>query len=293
MAELMKGHKWNEYKHKVQYPVIAEVKVDEIRVHVKMCLDGVNFLSYAGKPLHNLHKFATRIERVLDAYNIYELDLGFECNGNFNDSYRYVRSSRGVPEDLEEAPYMFTLYDVPDPRYQWFNHKYIERRLALVEIVQALQYQGVQCMLVPYSICHSEEEVIKEFEHQITQGNEGLMVKSLDHLYQRGKRSKDWLKVKPEEEADAQIIELIEAHAVAESSTHCIGDPLGRTGSILVRLEDGSTAAPAGIAHDLGFDMHQNPEKYIGQWIMFKYMERDRAGGYRHPSFVRFREDKV
>jgi hypothetical protein len=289
----MKGHKWSEYSHKVTYPVLAEVKIDEIRVHAKLCIDGVNFMSYAGKPLHNLQRFALAVERVLNAYNIYELDLGFECNGNFNDSYRYVRSSRGVPEDLQAAPYVFTLYDVPDPKYQWFSYPYISRRLPLSEIVLALQHQGINCVQLPYYTCHNESEVLQEFERQIALGNEGLMVKTMQHTYQRGKRSKDWLKVKPEEEADGEIIELIEAHAVAESNTHCIGDPLGRTGSIVVRLEDGSIAAPAGLSHDLGFEMHQNPEKFLGQWIMFKYMQRDRAGGYRHPSFVRFREAKA
>jgi hypothetical protein len=38
--------------------------------------------------------------------------------------------------------------------------------------------------------------------------------------------------------------------------------------------------------------MYANPEQYIGQWCEFKFMERDRAGGYRHPSLVRLREAK-
>ena len=60
-----------------------------------------------------------------------------------------------------------------------------------------------------------------------------------------------------------------------------------------VKVEDGSEASPHGIAHDLGRDMHENPEKYIGQWAEFKYMERDRQGGYRHPVFYRLREAKA
>jgi ATP-dependent DNA ligase len=117
-------------------------------------------------------------------------------------------------------------------------------------------------------------------------GFEGLMVKSLQHLYEAGKRTAGWLKVKPSDDADGIITELHEA--VSEA-----GEPLGRTGSITIKVEDGSTATPHGIAHELGREMHEHPERFIGQWAEFKFMERDRQGGYRHPVFNRLREAKA
>lgn len=293
MAELMKGHSWGDYKHKVVYPVVVEPKVDEIRVHVKRVLGGVQFLSYAGKPLHNLEGFAERFHEFMVEYDLFELDMGFECNSNFNDSYRWVRSSRGIPNDLALATCKFMLYDIPDEGFFAFQHPYVERSTHLREMAEQLRRRGIKCcsMLGVWAV--DEAQVLEAYEYYILRGHEGAMVKNKDHVYQRGKRSKDWLKMKPEEEADAQIIGLLEAHATTATGTHAVGDPLGRIGSLRVRLEDGSEATPAGIEHSLGTDMYNHPEKYIGQWIMFKYMERDRADGYRHPSFVRFREDKA
>jgi ATP-dependent DNA ligase len=119
-------------------------------------------------------------------------------------------------------------------------------------------------------------------------GLEGLMVKDLrgEYVAGTGHRSDWWLKMKPESEADGKIVGVNRAVSIE-------GVPLDRAGSIDVLCEDGSTASPAGIAHELGEDMWAHPEKYIGRWIEFKYMERDRQYGYRHPSFTRFREDKA
>lgn len=110
------------------------------------------------------------------------------------------------------------------------------------------------------------------------------MAKTLDHLYER-KRSFNWMKVKPSDDIDGKIERLNEARSEA-------GEPLGRVGSVDVMMPDGSVASPAGFPHELGRLMWENPEQYIGQWLTFNYMERDRQGGYRHPTFERFREDK-
>ena len=110
------------------------------------------------------------------------------------------------------------------------------------------------------------------------------MAKTLDHVYAR-RRTFDWMKIKPKETFDGKITGFNEA--VSET-----GAPLGRVGSINVECADGSTAAPAGIAHGLGRTLWEDQAKYIGQWIEFSCMERDRQGGYRHPIYGRFREDK-
>lgn len=111
------------------------------------------------------------------------------------------------------------------------------------------------------------------------------MVKTTDHLYER-RRTYGWMKLKPQETFDGRITGVNRAHSIA-------GEPLNRIGSVTVVLEDGSTADPAGFPHGLGADIWANPEAYIGKWIEFQAMEVDRAGGYRHPFFKRFREDKA
>lgn len=281
---LMKGHKWRDKKHKMTYPAWAEVKTDEIRCRVVVTPQGaewpVTFLSFAEKPLHNLERFAVWFRELAAATGIMEFDTGFHAS-TFDNSYRWVRSSKGLKDDIDQSNPTFILFDLPT--HSGTFQARCEAR------------QNVACLAVGlgYSVAvpdgywvNSEAEVDHLFTKAREAGLEGLMVKSLDHLYERGKRINGWLKVKPEDDADGRIIAI--NRAVAEDGT-----PHNRAGSVTVELDDGSIAQPAGLVHALAEDMWKHPEKYIGQWCEFVYMERDRQGGYRHPSFRRLREAKA
>ena len=194
-----------------------------------------------------------------------------------------MRSTKGLPADLSKATRRFWLFDLPESTATYNIRR---QEMAVVEEVACVWYVP-GCLRMPeHYTCQNEDEVHTLFGKVVARGIEGLMVKTLDHRYEQGKRVDGWLKYKPEDDADGVIEELIEA--VSEAGT-----PLGRTGSVRIRLEDGSTATPHGIAFELGRDMHNNPEKYVGQWAEFNFMMRDRQGGYRHPTFNRVREEKA
>lgn len=283
-ASLMKGHTWKKRKHKMTYPAWVEIKYDEIRCHVTVNPQNwaVDYLSYAGKPLHNLSEFDAKWVELAQITNLYEFDTGFEANGNYNDSYRWVRSSKGLPDDLIGKPTKFLLFDLPTASGR-FDERMGKRNMVSV-LANSINFYNLSQPAGAWADEPSNVDAMFQVAREY--GFEGLMVKSLDHTYERGKRTDGWLKVKPEDDADGIITALHEA--ISENGT-----PLGRTGSITIKVEDGSEASPHGIAHDLGRDMHENPEKYIGQWAEFVYMERDRAGGYRHPVFRRLREEKA
>lgn len=292
MPSLMKGHTWRDHSHKMTYPCVAEVKYDEIRCHVIVTPDEVKFLSYAGKPLANMVPYWDTLFRALSEVTGYsEFDLGFEVNGNFNDSYRWVRSTKGLPEDLRNAPTKFILFDLPE-----IEDAYALREFHMDRVVEYAHHLHLYTMHRPLArTCLNKQEVDEFYVEMREAGYEGLMVKSMEHTYQRGKRIYGWLKMKPENDADGQIVGFEEAVCGKDQPEKGLkaGDLLGRIGSVLVHCEDGSQAAPHGIPHALGRDMYLHPEKYVGQWCEFKFMERDRQGGYRHPTFHRLREDKV
>lgn len=293
MPTLMKGHTWKAHKGKMTYPCVAEVKRDEIRCHVKVHPQSylgthpVKFLSYAGKPLANMQMFAAQFIVLSRAVGLLEFDCGFEVNGNFADSYRWVRSTRGVPNDLLFAHKAFVLYDLPEQG----DKPYSLRAEHFGEVLDRAPW-----LEVPYAVrCHSPEEVEAFYAEMLAAGYEGAMVKTFEHLYEPGKRTYGWLKMKPEEDADGVVVGFIEAECRKDQPEKGlrVGDKLGRAGSVLVRCEDGSEAAPHGIPHDLGREMHLHPERFLGEWCEFKYMERDRQGGYRHPRWFRLREAKA
>lgn len=298
MAFLMKGQKWRDRfsrgQLRFQYPVIVEPKIDDIRCRVQAVRDpvgwcvGVGFLSYAEKPLHNLGYFAHPFIALFNnLQSINNIDCGVEVNCNFNDSYRWVRSSRGIPTGLSQSQVMFHLFDLPDS-----GEPYDERRHLLKGVADLLTAHNLHCSTVGGVTARNDEDVEAIYAQYRTRGFEGAMLKTLHHEYQIGKRSWDWYKLKPEDDADGVIIDFTEAVATVKTETHNIGDGLGRIGSVKVRCEDGSIAQPSGISHELGRDMFENPGKYLDLWCEFRFMERDRQGGYRHPIFHRIREAK-
>ena len=297
MPQLMKGETWSDACKLVrgvprfQYPVMVEAKADEIRCRVYKSGGEILFDSYAEKPLHNLAFLASAFSLVFKQMQITELDVGILVNGNFNDSYRWVRSAKGIPQEkfdkktgktapaLDPNMVQVIVFDVPESTDQ-----YMDRMIVADFAASGLRQYGVNSTR-PARVCaHSESEVLWYYEMYREMGYEGAMAKTLDHLYER-RRTFGWMKIKPKETFDGKITGFNEA--VSE-----VGTPLGRVGSINVECADGSTASPAGIAHGLGRTLWEDQAKYIGQWIEFSCMERDRQGGYRHPIFNRFREDK-
>lgn len=262
--------------------MLVQPKVDEVRCRVyRLKSSGkVLFESYAQKPLHNLGAWGGLFAVAFDRLRVEELDIGVLVNGNFNDSYRWVRSSRGIPEGLCAEQVQFILFDDPTSPLD-----YAMRVLLMRRYLQRLHDVGLPMHdELPLITAECEQDVDDAYAQFRAQGYEGAMIKTLDHQYVRT-RSAAWLKYKPKDTADGKIVRVLEAHSEA-------GEPLGRAGAVQVECEDGSGASPAGIAHTLGRELWANQEQYVGRWCEFEYMERDRAGGYRHPRFVRLREAK-
>ena len=294
MPFLMKGKHWSD-RHKLrvplQYPVIVQPKVDEIRVRVFVhtATRRVLYLSYADKPLFNLGFADSMFRSLATELSIQHFDCGFLCNGNFDDSRSFVRSSKNLTERLRNASKQFILYDIPES-----DAEYSDRLKLIAAVVKYAHRDSEYLVRLPHWTAHTSGEVEHIYEKLRSMRYEGAMVKTLRHKYQIGKRSQDWLKMKPEETADGKIVGFVEARATVANATTGVnvGDPLGRAGSVIVQLEDGSEARPHGIDHALGADMMAHPDRYVGEWCEFAFMERDTQGGYRHPTFRRIRDPK-
>lgn len=283
LQKLMKGEKFSTHGHKLVYPVAYEIKRDDIRVHVVLEDGEIKYYSYAGKPLYNLEVYSDALSTVLGLHGLTELDCGIIVNGEFTATKRYVRSHK-VPADLVSATLTLWVYDIPESDYP-----YRIRKQLISTLVSNMQSELDGCdnlyVCTPNSrTIYSEADLYDKFNAVRALGHEGLMVKTLNHTYKRG-RGAAWIKMKPSDDADGVILGFKEA--VSKE-----GVPLGRAGSVHVKVDEGSEAWPAGLDHVLAEDMWQNPNKYIGQWCEFTYMERDTLGGYRHPAWGRLRDAK-
>ncbi|QDH84562.1 putative DNA ligase [Achromobacter phage vB_AxyP_19-32_Axy21] len=209
--------------------------------------------------------------------------------GSFAHTDRLLKQSKNPDPALLALPVTFYLFDLPLSQRTYFER--IRDREIVASIGRAI---GLDVRTPQRWNVNSEAEVEALFTTVREAGHEGLMVKSLDHVYQIGKRTDAWLKVKPEDDYDGEIVGFEEAVCGVDQPELGLtkGDRLGRAGAVVVRLEDGSTARPHGIPHELGRHMWENQAEYLGQWCEFAAMERDRQGGYRHPVFRRLRDAK-
>lgn len=297
MPSLMKGETFKDALKLVrgaprfEYPIFVEVKADEIRCRVTFGSGLVIYESYSGKPLHNMQYFDKPFLFLRQASGINEFDIGIEVNGNFNDSYRWTQSSSGIPKEkfdkktqrtspaLDVGMVKVILFDLP------LCPKPFVDRLPEIDFAAAgLRHYGLNCTRPARALALNEAEVWRIYNEYRELGHEGAMGKTMEHEYSR-RRTYDWMKIKPSEDHDGHITGFNEAVSLE-------GAPLGRVGSINVTCADGSTAAPSGIPHALGKELWENQSAYVGQWVEFYCMERDRQGGYRHPIYHRFREDK-
>lgn len=157
MSQLMKGETWQDAcklvrgQPRFQYPVMVEAKADEIRCRVYKSGGEILFESYAEKPLHNMDLLATAFHLVFKQMQITELDVGILVNGNFNDSYRWVRSARGIPKAkksmlglgfdapaLDQGMVQVIVFDVPESTDQ-----YIDRMIVADFAASGLRQYGV------------------------------------------------------------------------------------------------------------------------------------------------------
>lgn len=282
MASLMKGYAWKDKAHTMTYPCAVEIKHDEIRCEVRILGDTIEYLSYAGKPLANMQRFDEAIRELGERLGTSVLDCGIEVNGNFGDSYRWVRSTKTLPPDLLNANVVLYVFDMPlagDMRYQARRDHINAVAPSSAQVGSNMLYiRGLAC-----SLAYSPEEVEAKYEAARRAGFEGLMVKRRDHIYKAGKRTADWLKVKPECDASFVVANISQAYAAD-------GTPLHRVGALHGEIDGQSVSVGTGFDHETAKSWWYDPSQIIGQTIDFTYMMLDRQGGYRHTSYHRIRE---
>jgi DNA ligase-1 len=141
--------------------------------------------------------------------------------------------------------------------------------------------------LVKHVPLHTVDEVKKQYATALNAGFEGLVLKTPDHIYQPGKRSSDWLKLKPTLSKDLPIIGFFEGE----------GRLTGTLGGVDVihisEFGDRVTVkVGSGFTDALRDEIWNNQSRYLGKTIEVKYQEETEDGSLRHPRFKSFRPDK-
>lgn len=121
----------------------------------------------------------------------------------------------------------------------------------------------------------------------LAQGFEGMVIKDTASRYSSGRRGGGWIKVKPQDNLDAVVMDF----KPGENGF------AGMVGAVVFGQHD-STGKLVETGRCSGMDMKtrqhmtDNPGDWLGTVIEIKHMGQMPSGGYRHPQFAKRRPDK-
>jgi len=206
------------------------------------------------------------LERALPPHIVEQLrrfpdgDYDGELATNSGKAWDVVRTR-------ERASLVYVIFDLVTGL-----HDYDTRRAALLKVLRLLP-PGQEAI----STVLSEPPTWAAVEAIWQRGGEGAILKRRTSLYQPGRRSPDWLKVK-------------QLHA---ATLTVIGYEAGRSGpysTIRLRGEDGVLAKVKTLNQYWLRRLAANPEQFLGVALVISYQERTPSGSYRHAMFDHFVE---
>ena len=271
----------------INYPVLCSPKLDGFR---NLMIDGKP-LSRSFKPVANRH-----VSSILTAMNLPELDgeLMLNSTTNFSSVQSAFTSFGGKPDF---SYHVFDYFKNP-------NDPYEKRRADLAELLKKFDTSSI-IKLVPQQLICSADKLVEFYEYCISLGYEGIIIRDPKGKYKSGRSTLNqgiMLKLKPEEDAEAEVIDFAELMTNEnEPELDAFGKQVrnkqqdgmygaNTLGALVCRMPDGTT-----FKIGSGFDMAtrkqvwDNRLAYVGKLVTYKYQELTPYGKPRFPVFKGFR----
>jgi ATP-dependent DNA ligase len=275
---------------RIKWPAYCQWKVDGLRINMSMKNKRLEIMSRGGR-------------HVLDHGVMYNVASAFIKDGETfdgeiifvedDDSIMPRQKGNGLANKairstitLQEADKMrFVVWDIVDKSS---TIPYSERLKTLTDRFTHSNVQFIEnqkkFILIDTAVVGSEAEVQEIFMKQIAMGNEGVVVKNLNHVW-KPTRSKDQVKIKEFKECDLIVI----------GTEFGTGRNLNRLGNLICETRDGKLKVSVGS----GFsdEQRENKENYFGAIVTVKYNSIIRDNNHEKyslflPTFVEVRLDK-
>jgi ATP-dependent DNA ligase len=258
---------------------VVQPKIDGNRC---ICIKKGNeakFYTRTGKDIISVPHLAALIAEVPTDF---VLDGEIENGGSLEDTGAIRRKD----ETIENAVYtIFGVYPIDEWESKKHRLPYDRSYKEAKRIVEFIDNKQIRVIPSYPMYPISDEEILLFMQRFLDEGYEGAVIKTFDHVYQPSagsKRSKDWIKVKPQESTEGIILDIIEGEGLHQ----------GQAGKFKVKwLDVEFEVAPGKFNHEQRIHMLANKQNYISKPLEFTYQCLSQYGVPRHAYAIKIRED--
>ena len=288
----MLAHSFEKKKHKVEYPVFVQPKLDGVRCLARVIGfndDGtsiVQLLTRGGKQWDIPH-LALEISELLPQGGMV-LDGEIYLHGKtFQEISKLVKKARPETKDLEYHIYDIPMFEAMDGEDEKHDHEagrvdqpFSLRLLALNGIASEIEHNKLAHLKVVSTIEVSNEQGVYALQSQMLEdGYEGAIVRSAKGVYKFGYRSPDLLKVKTFLDDEYKIVGF---HAgIGKFETCVIWECVTKDGEPF-------NCVPRGTFEDRR-EWLENGDKHVGKLLKVTFFEYTDDGLPRFPVGIGFR----
>ena len=279
---------------KAQFPYLATPKIDGIRF---LMVDG-KAVSRSFKPIRNEY-----IQNILSETLPDGIDGELTCGINFQESTSGIMRIKGEPD------FHVWMFDYVEPTDDTLHIRDYGARVRQLEELDALgdfkAIKGRYTVLTP-TLVNDFEDVQKLEERWLSEGYEGVMLRDPNGTYKFGRSSvKENIILKVKKFLDAEGIVVgfkekmsnqneatLDAFGYTERKGGKDGMvPANTLGAFRLMLHDGQeVSCGSGLNDEQRKEIWDNQDKYLEQFVKFKYMAHGIKDLPRHPIFLGFRD---
>lgn len=278
---------------KISFPVLTSPKLDGVRCIIR---DGVA-MSRSMKPIPNQY-----VQELFGKEEYEGLD-GELIVGEPTDPHCYNKTVSGVMSEHGRPDVTFWAFDVVPDDGKPFN----ERLSTVVDIED--QHSNGEMVMLHHQLSENEEALKEQEEKAVSQGFEGLMLRSIDGPYKQGRSTLKQgylLKIKRFEDTEGVVTGYEELmHNDNEAKQNALGHterstakagkrPAGVLGALWVKSGkwDEEFHIGTGFTQADREQLWQEPDKLVGQVVKFKYQPSGELNKPRFPVFLGFRPEE-
>ena len=257
----------SKFEGKLKSKVSMSLKMDGIRNSILIENGNIKHISRQGKAVLGLEELNESLRKqnldgyMLDGELIRKNIDNIPSDDNFRLTTKIVNSKSTDKRGLE-----FVVFDiVPIEDYYKGESKLLyEERLKLLEnLIEENEF----IRLVPkFGITDDVEYIYKVLDDVVNNGEEGLILNTLNGKYGFGKRSKDILKVKKMQTCDIRCLRIEEGE----------GKYQGKLGKIICNYKGYELGVGSGFNDEQREYYYNNPNEIIGHIVEVQYFEESK-----------------